>query len=145
MTPKTSTIDDIISVRPYDGQNGRIWYYDIVLANGDSGSIGKKSDDALHVGQRITYTAEEGKFGLKIKEYREPFTPGGNGQRTAPSAGGSPFAAGADRNASFALAYAKDIAVALIARSEKPVTAAHAEQVTLEVAEKFLSFLNDRK
>lgn len=139
MTAKTSTIEDILGVRPYDGQNGRIYYYDILLENGDRGSIGKKSDDALSVGQRLTYTAEEGKFGLKIKEYRE-FNGGGAPVRVQGNGGPA-----GDRNASFALAYAKDITVALIAKSEKPVAGAYAATVTMEMAEKFLAFLNENK
>lgn len=153
MTVKTARIEDVLSVRPSETKHGVIWYYDIVLDNEERGSIGKKSEDAFQIGQALTYTSEEGPYGLKFKEFKEGFQNGGGYQRPqqgAPRPQGSPAAAqktwtpsgGDDRNRSFALAYAKDLAVALIAG--KDVNSEQAAKVTIRIACEFLGWLNQK-
>lgn len=129
-TVKTAIIDDIVKINPWDGPKGRVWYYDLILSNGEKGSIGKKSDDALVVGQKFTYTAEMTDRGtFRFKEYRE-FNPQG-GRPSQTSGPAQPIAqavqtpqnaqnwqGGGSRNASFALSYAKDVVCAAIAAGE---------------------------
>jgi hypothetical protein len=50
-----------------------------------------------------------------------------------------------NKDASFALAYAKDIVVAMIARSESPMKSADAAKVATATAAIFLKFLKENK
>lgn len=153
MTVKTATIEDVLSVRLWDkGQHGPMWYYDILLDNQERGEIGAKSDDAYHVGQTLTYTAEQTERGFKFKKYWDPNgnrNGNGGGFKKAPQApAASPVAAqktwggGEDRNRSFALAYAKDLAVALV--TGKEVDSAAATKRTIQIADEFLDWLNGK-
>ena len=154
MTVKTARIEDVIGVRKWDkGQHGPMWYYDLLLDNNERGEIGAKSDDAYHVGQLLTYTAEETDRGFKFKKYWDPNGRNGNGggyNKTPQAPPASPVAAqrtwgggDGDRNRSFALAYAKDITVALAAG--KQVDSEAAANRTIEIADRFLAWLNGGK
>ena len=150
MTPKTSRIEDILNINRKENAYGVTFYYDLVLENGDRGSVGKKSDDAFRVGQQFTYTAEEGPFGLRFKEFREQFG-NGNGGGWQPKAQGAPQAVQVqprqadDRNRSFALAYAKDVVVALVSANGGAINSEQAASATLRVADRFLEWLSDGK
>lgn len=107
---KTAKIKEILNIRDYDGQHGKTYYFQLEMDNGDTGSIGKKSKDALKVGDELTYELEQGERGNKIK----PVQPanGFNG-------GGKPRGASPEelkmKNRSMALAYSKDLVIAMIA------------------------------
>lgn len=108
---KTSKIQEVGTINRWDGPNGTVFYHTILMENGDRGSIGKKHENAVKIGDTLTYQIELSDRGNKIKEVRENnFTSGG--QRFAGAQRGS--------CASFALSYAKDIAVANINKSDKP-------------------------
>jgi hypothetical protein len=119
---KTATITEIEAVKPWESKYGTMYGFDIVLDNGDEGQVNKKSSDALKVGDTITYNITPSDYGNKIKEVFE-----NRGGKTSRGFNGS--------KASFALSYAKDIAVASIAASGN-VPANTTKQVT-DTAEKF--------
>jgi hypothetical protein len=100
---KTAKITAVNGVRTWTNPQGQVFYYhSIVLDNGDSGSVGSKeqSPSWLAVGSNFDYDIE----GDKIKRVsQKPFGGGGGG-------GGS-----RGSNASFALSYAKDFAIAKMA------------------------------
>lgn len=76
-------------------KGGSVFYHDIELDNGDKGSIGSKDKEPakLNPGQSLTYTLENG----KIKAVQ----PQNGGFKKQPA-----------NNASFAMAYSKDILIA---------------------------------
>jgi hypothetical protein len=128
---KTAKVEDVIQIREWTNPTSQqvIYYHVIALDNGDKGSVGKKSRDAVKVGDTLTYTID----GDKIKEVFQ-----GNGFRggfKAPS--GSP--------ASFALSYAKDIAVANINKSEKQLEMDALADKVISAATKFHSWLEAHK
>lgn len=63
MTPTTSKIKEIKSVKEHNGNYGTIFYHDLVMENGDTGSLGKKKEGSLNVWDEITYTKKENKRG----------------------------------------------------------------------------------
>lgn len=134
MSETTAKVEEIISVREYDGQNGKVWYYKLAMDNGEVGEIGKKKPDFFKVGDSLTYTIESGQYGNKFKAVQN-----GNGF----SGGGKSFvkANEADKYPSFALAYAKDIVVAYNDR----VPPEQAADATIKLANKFLDWLNAHK
>lgn len=104
----TNTIEAIQKCNPWDGPYGRMYYYTLLLSDGTIADVTKKKENAFTVGQELTYTLEDGERRdgstyKKLKEVKEEWNP--TSQR---SSGGS----GDPR--SFALSYAKDIAVAFI-------------------------------
>lgn len=135
---KTAKIERVVSVREYEGQYGKTFYFNLELDNGDIGSIGKKKADALKEGDVLTYTLEETERGNKIKEaLQNGFQGGGRGF------------AGASRgaNESFALSYAKDTVCALIAAGHTPesLTSIQIAETTCKVADIFKKWLDDNK
>lgn len=139
MTVKTATIEDIINVRPYENKYGTTYYYTIVMDNGDQGSWGKKSDDAFSVGQRVTYLREETERGVVFKNPPQDFPRNGAGGATQAARQAPRGHQGEDRNRSFALAYAKDLVVALVAGRD--IKSSEAAEVTVKVADRFLEWL----
>lgn len=67
---KTAKIEKIVKVKPVESERyGTTFYITIKLDNGEVGTIGKKKEDALKVGQSFTYTSEPDNYGgLKFKE-----------------------------------------------------------------------------
>jgi hypothetical protein len=105
---KTAKILEITGTKQREGQNGTVHYISVVMENGDKGTIGKKSADALKIGDELTYTIESkehnGNTYYTIKEIKD-----NNFQKKSYS--------GYSRNykadfISFAMSYAKDLAVA---------------------------------
>jgi hypothetical protein len=130
---KTSTVQEVGTINRWDGPKGTVFYHNILLENGDRGSIGKKAEGAIKIGDKLTYTIEFDDRGNKIKEVREPFNGG-----AAKGFRGS--------NASFALAYAKDICVANIAKAETPIPMDHAlAQRVLTIASEFKQWLGENE
>lgn len=125
---KTSKVTDIFSVKPWESPKyGKMWFFDIELANGDKGSIGSKSDDGIKIGDELNYTLEQTEHGWKIKKAQPQFGGGNRG------GSGSP--------ASFALSYAKDLAVANIGKSDKPMEMTALADKVIATADVFNTWL----
>lgn len=134
---KTSKITDITGTRKWEGDKGTVWYFDLVMENGDVGSIGKKSQDALKIGQELRYTSELGKNGrLNFREYRE-----NNGFSGRGGFGGRSMSTQA-----MALAYAKDLVVAQIeAGKTGELKTDKLADVAMAVADKFNTWIKDHE
>src|SRR5690606_17765177 len=98
-----------------------VYYHDITLSNGDSGSIGKKQEHAIKIGDQITYTIEPSANGNKIKQVFANngggSYGGGNNAGAAARSGNYTRSSGSSR--SFALSYAKDLVVSGIVPLDK--------------------------
>jgi hypothetical protein len=129
---KTAKVEDVIQIREWTNPTTKqvIYYHVIALDNGDKGSVGKKSRDAVKVGDTLTYTID----GDKIKQV-QPNGFGG-GFRGAPQKSSS---------ASFALSYAKDIAVANINKSDKPLEMYALADKVIATATKFNAWLKENE
>lgn len=53
----TSKVEKVTSVKPYNGQNGTIYYHNLIMANGDKINIGKKKE--LAIGEELKYEIVE--------------------------------------------------------------------------------------
>jgi hypothetical protein len=80
---KKSKVATIINVKPWNGQNGTVYYHDLLMENGDRINIGKKSELAINeeLEYEIIETKEQakGEF-LKAKTPKKDFpaNKGGN-------------------------------------------------------------------
>lgn len=83
---KTSKITSCTFKREWAGDKGTVYYHDVVLENGDAGSIGAKVKDSpeLQPGKDLSYTIEykdyNGKPDNKIKAVRAQTSGGGGGK-----------------------------------------------------------------
>ncbi len=50
---KTSKIKEVIFIKPYNGQNGTVYYHNVEMENGDKINIGKLKE--YGVGDELTY------------------------------------------------------------------------------------------
>ena len=133
---KTSKVKNVKGVREYDGQNGKVFYFQIEMENEDSGSIGKKKADAIKVGDELTYELEVTDKGNKIKPVQSGNGFGGGLAKALPQA----------KDASFSLSYAKDLIIALIESGDLPEESRNADGLvksTLWVADRFNKWLKD--
>lgn len=128
----TSKIETVSGVKPYNGQNGTVYYHRLIMNNGDKIDIGKKKQ--LEPGNVLTYEiiGDKKQDGTYQHEYPKAKTV--SQQNTMKDKHRGPKGS----NASFALAYAKDMAVAHIEKGNDFM----AEQV-LTVATKFNNWLNE--
>lgn len=127
---KTAKVTEVIQIREWPNpKGGSIFYHVIALDNGDKGSVGKKAKGAIKEGDTLNYTID----GDKIKE---AFQQNGFG-------GG--FKAQRGSSASFALSYAKDIAVANIAKSDKPLEMDALAGKIIATAAKFQNWLKENE
>lgn len=86
-----STVKSQKFVRNWDGPNGTIYYFDLVLENGEVGQVGVKDMNSpkIAVGATIYYTSEErtGPTGRKSTNFKlqnpNPFNGGGNSSAAA--------------------------------------------------------------
>lgn len=84
---KTAKITACTFVREWTSANGTIYYHDITLDNGDSGSVGtkEKNSSKIAVGETVTYNIEEKEFNgrksynIKLTAPAPTFTKGGGG------------------------------------------------------------------
>ena len=130
---KTATIERVtISDGPVWTSNAGIPYYgfQLWLDNGDQGdALGRTANEYVE-GQTINYNVEQTQYGMRIKVQRQ------NAKRAdTPSA--APSARNA--NASFALSYAKDIAVAIHGDT---LSKALTTDEILAIAQKFKNWLD---
>lgn len=132
---KTAKVLAVLSCREWQNpKGGSIWFHKVELDNGEIGEIGKKKQDAFKIGDPLAYTSEKTEYGLKFKEVFS-----GNGF------GG--FRGGQQRgsSASFALSYAKDIAVANISKSDKPIEMEALAGKVIATAAKFQAWLKENE
>ena len=86
-----STVKSQKFVRNWDGPNGTIYYFDLVLENGEVGQVGVKDMNSpkIAVGATIHYTSEErtGPTGRKSTNFKlqnpNPFNGGGSSSAAA--------------------------------------------------------------
>lgn len=122
--------------KEYKGANGTIFYHTVELENGDKGQVGSKTmaPDFLEVGEVFHYTisSKETQKGTQyvLKRVKPPEAPSGESAPAQTYKGDS-------RNASMALSYAKDLAVANIAAAREFGSAD-----VLKVAELFKKWLD---
>lgn len=84
---KTAKITACTFVREWTSANGTIYYHDITLDNGDSGSVGtkEKNSSKIAVGETVTYNIEEKEFNgrksynIKLTAPAPTFSKGGGG------------------------------------------------------------------
>lgn len=125
--------------REYEGRHGKIHVSEICFENGDKGEYGSKSPGQTKfvIGQEAEYTItpREG-FPSTIKPVYQQRGGGGAGiwnkNERRPT-----------NNRSFALAYAKDIAVAMI-RSGQPLESFGGTTGIIAIATKFNIFLENK-
>ena len=130
---KTGKVIEILGVKEHTNEHGTTFYHKLKLDNGDVGQIGKKIQNAFAKGDELTYTLEAGRYGDNIKEIK-PNAPNGHRVQTRSSC------------ASFALAYAKDLAVAqLTAKPDVNVTLEQIATKTITIAKQFLTFLKENE
>lgn len=111
-------------------KGGTVYYHEIELDNGDKGQIGTKEKEPakLNPGQTLTYTIEQTDKGAKIKVV----SPGGTMAMRRP----------AGSNASFAMAYAKDVVIGSWAEhSPKKLTS----DELFKIADKMYQWMEERK
>lgn len=123
---KTAKVTEVRGVRPWNGKNGTIFYHDIVLDNGDRGSIGKRSEGSIKVGDVINYTIDGGRISVLNPN---------NGPR------GSFIGKPAASPAAMAMSYAKDLVVANLAKSEKPLDMAALADRVINTADRFNAWI----
>lgn len=140
METKKSKVIIAVQTREYTGRNGQIFCHSITFENGDVGEYGsqKQQQTKFVVGQEAEYTITPNSnpaFAAKVKPVY------------APQQGGPGVWKQGERrptnNRSFALAYAKDIAVAMI-RSGKPMEDFGGTNGIIAIAAKFNIFLENK-
>jgi hypothetical protein len=137
METKTAEVAEVLDIRAWDGPHGQIFYHRLKLSNGEVGEVGKKKENAFSIGDSFVYTSEETSFGKKFKEVKE-FGGGGN----FGGGGGGRNAQGSAR--SFALSYAKDVEVAILAGVENVLREIPLDDINARVitrADVFLEWL----
>lgn len=127
---KTAKITRTIFKNEWDNpKGGKIFYHEIELDNGDKGQIGTKDKEPskLNPGQELTYTIEKTEKGTRIKVV--PQAMGGFKRQTG-------------SNASFAMAYAKDVVIgSWTEHSPKKLTS----EELFKIADKMYLWMEERK
>jgi len=115
---KTSTVTEAVYKKYWDGEHGRMYTFNIRLANDDVGEINSKSEggEKFNIGTEITYEITKGQFGNKIKIVQAQGAPSvQNNPIIQPTPGTSTIQIASpqpdSRNVSFALSYSKDLVV----------------------------------
>ncbi len=128
-------------MKPFTNNFGTTYYHDIVLDNGDQGSIGKKVENGIKPGDSLTYTIEPGQHGNKIKQVfddaagqfapprHEPQQSSGNFQKRS-------------NGAAFSLSYAKDLMIAAMP-FHQDITTNQWIEATLVAATKFDAWMKE--
>lgn len=125
---KTAKVTEVRGVRPWNGKNGTIFYHDIVLDNGDRGSVGKKREGAIRIGDSINYTIDADRITIVDAGGSRS---GGFSQKPAAS------------TAAMAMAYAKDLVVANVAKSDKPLDLEKLSERVITTATKFNNWIKE--
>lgn len=135
---KTSKVAEILGVREYTSPktNKTIFYLMLRMENGDVGDVGKPSRDSIKVGDQLTYDLiDRGEKGNSL-QLAQPQGSQYGAQTNGQAYTRNSFAE--NKGASFALSYAKDLAVAYNDRIPTDKVA----ETTLKIADKFLEWLN---
>jgi len=137
MNMKTAKITACTFIREWTGATGTIYYHDITLDNGDSGSVGTKEKNSakIAVGEVVTYNIEEKEFNGR-KSYNIKLT------APAPSfnkGGGSSYSNPANQQE-----IRKSVALNNAVQFKKDVKGATAQEV-LATADVFLKWLESGK
>lgn len=142
MDQRTATVRSVERIKPFTNSFGTTYYHDIVLDNGDQGSIGKKAENGIKVGDTLTYTIEPGSHGNKIKQVFEPdagqFAP----PKSEANTGNFQPRSNRGSSASFALSYAKDVMIAAMPFHQN-ITTNQWIEATLSAASRFDAFLKE--
>lgn len=134
---KTAKITASSFVREWTGANGTIYYHDITLDNGDSGSVGTKEKNSpkIAIGETVTYNIEGKEFNGKMNYNIKLVAP-------APSfnkGGGSSYSNPANQQE-----IRKSVALNNAVQFKKDVKGATAQEV-LATADIFLKWLESGK
>lgn len=132
---KTAKVTGIAGIRPWDGQNGTVYYHTLEMDNDEVISLGKKQENAFKVGDEITYETSETPDGKKRYKQVMPNAFGGNGFRGGQQRGSS---------ASFALSYAKDLMIAAMP-FHQDVKTSEWVSATVTAAGKFQAWLKENE
>lgn len=123
---KSSTITKIGSPREWTGQHGKVFFTDVVLSDGVSVSLGRKTPNGIKAGDPVNYEVDANG---KAKEIRQqPYGSKGGGYRQ-------------DSTAATALQCAKDLAVANIGKADKPLEMDQLATKILKTADRFNAWL----
>lgn len=143
MSVKTALIEDVLNEKTWDGPNGRVYYYDLVLDNGERGSIGTKTRDSFKINDSLTYTATNDERGTKFKKVNpDGGNFGGGGQRQGGYQQQRQQKGGQGSNVSFALAYARDLMIAAMPHHPE-ITINQWVEATTVTATKFLAWMEE--
>lgn len=80
MSEITAKVVEILATRKWDGDRGTVYYQTLKMDNGDTGSIGKKTENHFKVGDSITYTKHQRGEYTDFKEVRSGGGFGGGGR-----------------------------------------------------------------
>ena len=130
---KQATVTGASFLKSFEGKYGTMFVHSIQFDNGDAGEYLSKTQDQnkFMIGQQVDYTIESAGEYQGVPQYKvKPVV-----QNTFSGGGGYSKRGGG--NASFALSYSKDLAVANIAAANQ----VSSEQV-IQIADKFLNWLN---
>jgi len=95
MLMKTSKITEILSVKIREGKNGKLYYHNLKLENGETISLGKKKENAFTVGQEISYTETVDANGKKKRsEEKKSYGVGGISNKQIAAIGAAILTAG---------------------------------------------------
>lgn len=154
MSIKFGKIEDVLTGNIWDNpRGGRVFYYNLVMDNGDKGNIGTKTQDSYVPGDTLYYKIEKSDKGDKFKkasndEIAEFQKQNGNaeGQQPLPQPTVKNFG-GRGSDASFALSYAKDFIGKAMEHQgrhdEDPISINQWCEATLVTAAKFNLFLRE--
>ena len=123
---KTSKITNVEVLPEWSNSNGTFYPHKVTFENGDVAIANKKTQNAYSIGQELKYqiTGQDNVGNNKFKEVKEPYMGGGAKKQYS--------------NSSFALSYAKDLAVAHITKGND-----FGSKEILAVAEVFNNWLNE--
>ena len=141
MAETTAKIEKILGVRSKPNQFGDYFYYKLQMDNGDVGEIGNSKKDAYTVGESLTYTKEEGRYGANFKTGAKGRGRGGFG-----GGGGGGFSAPPADKREVALHRATEVVCAMITAKMIPgdANSKHAGKSIIDLAETFHVWLENR-
>ena len=128
MEIKTSKIKEIHQIKPFNNSYGTTYYHQLLLENGEKIEIGKKKE--MKVGWEITYSVDVDGSQHEYSKAKSEQPQNQVFQKKGGSKGG---------NASFALSYAKDLAVAYVGQGKD-----FTSDEIIKVAEAFNDWLNSK-
>jgi hypothetical protein len=146
-TVKTSRIAEAIFENEFSHGSGETYYYfKLTMQNMDTGKMGvtSKNKDKLKEGELISYTIDEN-LKMKLQTGTTPFIPSSNQGKAKESTGAAKTY---NRNSptdaiTYILGYARDIHVAKIQVSKKPVAFSELEDDAKKLMELYMDMRNN--